>query len=54
MNRFTARTEATSAVVAAERQAIWDALVDPGLVARHDAVRDARIDAERRPAGSGR
>ena len=33
MNRFTARTEA-GAVVAAERQAIWDALVDPGLLAR--------------------
>ena len=33
VNRFTARTEA-KAVVAAERQAIWDALVDPGLLAR--------------------
>jgi carbon monoxide dehydrogenase subunit G len=33
VNRFTARTTA-SAVVAAERQAIWDALVDPRLIAQ--------------------
>lgn len=33
MSRFSATT-AAEAVVAAERRAIWDALVDPGLVAR--------------------
>jgi carbon monoxide dehydrogenase subunit G len=33
VSRFAARTEA-SAVVAAERRAIWEALVDPGLLAR--------------------
>jgi carbon monoxide dehydrogenase subunit G len=33
MNRFSATTNA-GAVVAADRQAIWDALVDPDLVAR--------------------
>ncbi len=33
MNRFTATTKA-EAVVAADRQAIWDVLVDPLLIAR--------------------
>ena len=47
MNRFTARTTA-SAVVAAERQAIWDALVDPALVARMTPfVRSIDADADR-------